>query len=230
MTRSHITVTSSEPDKRHPAPAPGRPQGLDAQHYARLGLYRVLSLAYLYPKDLDWEEYVEILPSVLEEDTRILVIDVSDEINILARHIRNMDTEQILVEHTALFINNPLKDPVSPYESVYLEGTVMGTSTLQLQELYEQYGLSVSEKHSYLLADHIALELDFMAILIEKSIEKHDTSMTEQRGFFSNHLGRWAWRFFQDVKKNTNIPYFLSLATTAERFLQYEERLLCRQD
>ncbi|WP_267927960.1 TorD/DmsD family molecular chaperone [Desulfolithobacter dissulfuricans] len=194
-------------------------------HQARYAVYKMLSLAYLYPGDIEWDEFVRELPGILAEAADILELDLTAEMETLSGLSEILDFEQICCEHTMLFINNPHDDPVSPYESVYLEDTIMGRCARVVQEFYEQHGLAVDRQHSYLLPDHIALELDFMAWLIEKGMESGSSSLGEQLRFFSDHPGLWARRFLADVRTVTTNSYFFSLATVADKFLQNEKQL-----
>lgn len=190
-------------------------------HESRFAVYKMLSLAYLYPGDIDWDTFIGELPGVLAEAADVLPLDITAEIAILSN---SQDLEQKCCEHTMLFINNPNTDPIVPYESMYLEDTIMGRCARAVREQYDQYGLAVDEHHSYLLPDHIALELDFMAFLIEKGIQSGLSSLNEQNMFFNAHPGQWMRRFLADVKAINANPYFTTLATVADKFIQYEKR------
>jgi len=207
--------------------APGQEHAAHTEKLAqaRYALYKMLSLAYLYPGDIDWPAFVRRLPGILAESADILALDLSDATAALTSLSAPLDYEQICTEHTMLFINNPNAEPVSPYESVYLEDTIMGRAARLVQAQYERHGLVVDEQHSYLLPDHIALEFDFMAWLIERGMESGSSSLNEQNRFFNDHPGRWAGQFLADVRAVATNPYFSSLATVAETFIQNEQLL-----
>jgi|GEM_PF-1739578 len=194
-------------------------------HQARHAIYKMLSLAYLYPGDIDWTTFIRELPRVLGEASEVLSLDVRDEIEVLADMASSLDFNELCCDHTALFINNPNTNPISPYESVYLEDTIMGQSARRVGEKYEQYGFTVDPQHSYLLPDHLALELDFMACLIEKAIESGSFSQDEQCRFFIDHPGKWMHQFLADVKRRKPNTYFSLLAGMANKFFQYEMRM-----
>ncbi|MEA3467086.1 MAG: molecular chaperone TorD family protein, partial [Thermodesulfobacteriota bacterium] len=204
---------------------PGQEQSIQTEqlHQARYIIYKLLSLAYLYPGDIDWNTFICESPGILGEAAGVLSLDITAETATLSRLSNSLDLEQICCEHTMLFINNPNSYSIAPYESVYLEDTIMGRCTRLVREQYEQCGLSVDQKHSYLLPDHIALELDFMAYLIEeKSMQSGSFSLNTQNRFFTDHLGQWMGRFLTDVRSVEVHSYFLSLATVADTFFHYE--------
>ncbi len=219
------TIADTQNSSDRDMGSPGQEQFPHSEelHQARYAMYKMLSLAYLYPGDIDWNTFLNELPEILEEAAGILPLDITTEIATLSILSHSLELKQICCEHTLLFINNPNKNPIAPYESVYLEDTIMGRCTQSVQELYEQYGLAVDQQHSYLLPDHIALELDFMACLIEKSLESGASSLEEQNSFFDNHTGRWAQQFLADIKDTKPDAYFTLLATVADKFFQYEK-------
>lgn len=192
---------------------------------ARYAIYKMLSLAYLYPGDIDWATFSHELPGTLAEAAEVLALDISAETADLAT-LSLPDFQQMCCEHTMLFINNPTTNPISPYESMYREETIMGRCARLVREHYERYGLAVDPRHSYLLPDHIALELDFMAWLIEKEMDGKPSSSVEQASFFSTHLEKWMPQFLADVKGAAAHLYFTALARVADEFFQYEKGLL----
>lgn len=205
---------------------PGRKQLMETEQLsqARFTLYKMLSLAYLYPGDIDWQSFCRELPCILADVAEVLPLACSEEIAALADMSLALDFEEICCEHTMLFINNPHTNSISPYESVYLEDTIMGRCTEEVLARYEYYGLEVDARHGYLLPDHIALEFDFMACLIEKSVESGIISLSEQQRFFKDHTAKWVQQFLTDVKGRKPHPYFLVLARVTEQFFLYEKQ------
>ncbi len=199
-------------------------------HQARYNIYKMLSLAFLYPGDIDWDTFIHESPGILELASDILLFDINAETAMLSSLSNSLDFEQICCEHTMLFINNPNTNPIFPYESIYQEDTIMGKCTRLIQEQYEQYGLAVDQRHSYLLPDHIALELDFMAYLIEKDIQSGSSSIHKQKKFFSDHPGQWMHQFLAELRSVATSSYFSSLATVAEIFIGYEKKIFSSLD
>lgn len=223
----NLTANLEDDSGRVVRPLPGQEQTVNAaqQLGARYAIYKMLSLAYLYPGDIDWATFSHELPGTLAEAAEALALDISTETADLAT-LFLLDFQQMCCEHTLLFINNPISNPISPYESMYREDTIMGRCARLVQEYYERYGLTVDPRHSYLLPDHIALELDFMACLIEKEMAGKSSSSVEQAHFFSAHLEKWMPQFLADVKGTVAHLYFTALARVADKFFQHEKGLL----
>ncbi len=92
--------------------------------------------------------------------------------------------------YVSLFINALPEVPCPPYGSVYLEGTVMGESTVAIAQIYEKYGLQSQE-----MADHIAVELEFLGYLADPLTQ----SDPEDFRALEDHLLDWAPNFFERV-------------------------------
>lgn len=223
MNFSANTISSS--DREIFTTGQGQSIETEQRHQARYNIYKMLSLAYLYPGDHDWNTFIRESPKILGEAAGVLTLDIETETATLSKLSNSLDFEQICFEHTILFINDPNSYSIAPYESVYLEDTIMGRCSRLIREQYEQYGLAVDQQHSYLLPDHIALELDFMAYLIEKSMQSGSFPLNTQNRFFTNHLGQWMGRFLADVRSVEARSYFHSLATVADTFFHYEKEL-----
>jgi TorA maturation chaperone TorD len=98
--------------------------------------------------------------------------------------------------YVSLFINHLPEVPCIPYGSWYLEGILMGPSTVQLSNLYREYGFHTQEP-----ADHIAVELEFLAILstlIHQTPKARDTIQPDL-DFVMGHLNAWTPDFLARV-------------------------------
>ena len=111
-------------------------------------------------------------------------------------------------EYVRLFINALPEVPCPPYGSVYLEGVLMGQSTVKLRNLYLSHGFQTDE-----MADHIAVELEFLAFLTTLStngfLHKDYDSLLE-------HLRLWTPEFFQRVKKNDKSGFYTDVCRYAK--------------
>ncbi len=192
---------------------------------ARYALYKVLGLAYLYPGDIDWTRFCSTFPEILSEAAEVLSLDLENEIAALKNILHFLDFELICCEHTMLFINNPNTKTVSPYESIYLEGTIMGNCSRKVEAQYTHYGLKIDSGHAYLLPDHIGLELDFMACLIEKDMLFEDSFFAAENRFFTNHLAKWLPHFLEEVMGRNPHTLYLLLARVTEKLFSFESDL-----
>lgn len=147
------------------------------------GLYAV-SLLFSYP-DGQWA--LTPLPEGIEE-----------EIGLLLDEMRGLDPVLRENEYVRLFINAMPEVPCAPYGSVYLEGSVMGASTLKVADIYRKYGMIPEE-----VADHIAVESEFLAWL--HGVAADDTTAIPDFTFLLGHLRQWTDAFFQNVEQHDQL-------------------------
>jgi TorA maturation chaperone TorD len=104
-------------------------------------------------------------------------------------------------EYVRLFINSLPSLPCPPYGSYYLEGSIMGRSTMELGRRYGAYGMRCKE-----MADHLAVECEFLALLC--SIAAHSPETAADYAFVAEHLNSWAEGFFILVEQHDRLgPY-----------------------
>ena len=110
-------------------------------------------------------------------------------------------------EYVRLFINALPEVPCPPYGSFYLEGALMGESTVRVRNLYLSYGFQTDE-----MADHIAVELEFLALLATLS-ESGDA--LGDYDFLLDHLRSWTPEFFDRVEENDEIGFYKDVSRYA---------------
>ena len=118
-------------------------------------------------------------------------------------------------EYVRLFINALPEAPCPPYGSLYLEGSLMGASTLRLRNLYATHGFITDE-----MADHIAVELEFLALL---STLSQNSRAEEDFEFILDHLGKWTPKFFSRVETNDTTGFYRDLSKFACKILKAKE-------
>lgn len=136
--------------------------------------------------------------------------------------------EELAVEYTRLF-RGPVKAEVYPYESMYVEGDVMGRSTLDVVKVYREAGVSVSGEFKD-LPDHISAELEFMHYLCQRELDALQSGAREEAGrfrkmsqaFLRNHLSRWVPQFTDLVTQHASTPYYLTVAEMTREFIGRE--------
>ncbi len=114
-------------------------------------------------------------------------------------------------EYVRLFINALPEVPCPPYGSVYLEGALMGESTVRLKKLYAKYGWQTDE-----MADHIAVELEFLALLTALG---EDGAVQEDLNFLWDHLHLWAPTFLARVEENDRSGFYRAVSRYAKEIL-----------
>ncbi len=135
----------------------------------------------------------------------------------LARHRDENETaESIAADHLRLFIG-PGHAVASPYESVHrsLEGLLFDEQTLQVREWYKRFGLSAPREGKE-PDDHIALELEFVALLLGAAEAKNDddASLFAQAvaQFTTAHLRTWAPAWFGIVLTQADTAFYRGVA------------------
>lgn len=131
-------------------------------------------------------------------------------------------------EYVRLF-RGPVKALVYPYESMHVDGEMMGPSTMAVERCYRDVGLGVSEDFRD-LPDHISAELEFVHYLYAleaASVERGDAAdarrLREVRSsFLSEHLASWVPRFADAIGKQTTSPFYRNLAKVTSEFLSFQ--------
>lgn len=116
----------------------------------------------------------------------------------LLAEMSKIDHLRLETEYVRLFINAMPEVPCPPYGSVYLEGSVMGESTLWVIEMYRKYGMATDE-----LADHVAVECEFLAWL--SGLAGEDQAARQDFSMILGHLRQWAEQFFDRVVEHDRL-------------------------
>ena len=118
-----------------------------------------------------------------------------------------------------------------PFESVYTsaEGLLMQEARDGALAWYHRFGLGKSENwHD--CEDHVALELEFMAYLIDAQLAASAAADTErvaelleaQRAFASEHLANWLPEFDRDVDRHAVTDFYRGLARFASLYVKQD--------
>ena len=138
----------------------------------------------------------------------------------MEENISRYTDEELAVEYARLFVG-PFGLKAPPYGSIYLdnEHTVMGPSTMNTIQLYEQEGLARDDGFSE-LPDHIAVELEFMYFLIfretealqKEESEKAQEYRKKQDDFRTLFLDKWIPSFCGNILAETDNDFYMALA------------------
>ncbi len=194
---------------------------------ARENLSRLLAACYYEPGPEFAEE--KVFDSMLAAAARI-----RPELTADARRLREdyaaEGHDALLLDYTRLFLG-PDHIIAKPYGSVWLEGdnTIMGESTMAVLELYKEGGFDMSEEFRE-VPDHIAVELEFLYLLIYRENEAHRNGELEalqakadlRKRFLDEHLGRWVGPFTAVVGAGAQSGFYRQLAEFTGRFVNME--------
>jgi TorA maturation chaperone TorD len=193
----------------------------------REALCRFLAACYYEPGPAFAEE--KLFASMLDAATRVRP-DLAAQARRLGEHFSTEEPESLLLDYTRLFLG-PAHTVAKPYGSVWLDGetTLMGDSTMAVQELYHEGGFEIDEAFAE-LPDHIAAELEFLYLLIHRENEGHRNGSAEalkavalKRRFLDEHLGRWIGPFTAAVKAGARSSFYRELAGLTDRFVEHEK-------
>lgn len=138
---------------------------------------------------------------------------LAPEAEALLNTMKEMDPIRLENEYIRLFVNALPEVPCAPYGSVYLEGTLMGTSTMKVAEIYRQYGITPKE-----LADHIAVESEFLAWLHERAMT--DAGARKDFASLLGHFRQWTALFFEQVVGHDQLGCYRRSAEIAHDCLE----------
>lgn len=135
-------------------------------------------------------------------------------------------------EYERLFVGHGARMPICEgLFRVRKEGTVALSSVSNLRALYTGNGV-VFNKLDGERDDHLAMELEFMAVLSEGTLSKLGLPKTclelveSQIQFVQYHLMTWIPDFSQELAANTTSTLYLGLAELLEEFISRDLREL----
>ncbi len=150
----------------------------------------------------------------------------------MGEHLLLYSTEDLSVEYAQLFVG-PFELKAPPYGSVYLDGggRTMGDSTIEVQKIYKESGLSLADDFNE-LPDHMAVELEFMHFLSfqeHRLIECGETEnalqyLKKEYAFLANFLGSWVSPFCNRIRQNTDNKFYQLLSTIVDAFIACDLR------
>lgn len=201
---------------------------------ARSAIYRILSLGFSYPEREILDFLGEGLAGKLKEALQLLPETYRES---LAPGVKDLEsaqafTDELEGEYERLFRTELLS---TPYETEYdpMRSVRKGQELADILGFYRAFGLAPSERRKE-LPDHIAVELEFMSLLLQKEAyaglngwsEKVEVSIDAQRKFLRDHLGAWVFTFCDRVEENSRLDLYLSLAGLLRKFMELELREL----
>ncbi|MCX7148916.1 MAG: molecular chaperone TorD family protein [Rhodocyclales bacterium] len=200
---------------------------------AREDLSRFLAACYYEPSTDFSEEH--LFESMLAAASAIDP-DLAERARKLGAAFAAQDMQTLLVDHTALFIG-PSQPRAMPYASFWLTDDQSGRheATMAVLDLYAQGGFDVSEE-LHELPDHIAVELEFLYLLIfaQNQVPIGGTMFdlvaanALHRRFVVEHLEAWIDAFAAAVKSGAETAFYRELAEFTERFVRMEADLARR--
>lgn len=139
------------------------------------------------------------------------------------------DPQVLLVEYQRLFAGpGPLADP---HESSWRAGDAVDgeQAAMALEGLYQAGGFTLEEDEPA-RADHLAIELEFLWLLIGKEDEARRAGLADilaswqslSSVFLRQHLGAWIGSFAEAVQAHDGTAFYRELALLTSRFVAME--------
>ncbi|MEG2023994.1 MAG: molecular chaperone TorD family protein [Gordonibacter sp.] len=125
--------------------------------------------------------------------------------------------------------------PIAPYESVFssAEGLLMQEARDEVVAVYHSEGFAVEDAFN-LPEDHLSLELEFMALMAERtalsleaeSPDEAERCLSVQRAFLEDHLGCWVPAFCDAVSEQARTTFFRGLARMTNEQVEADRTLI----
>jgi anaerobic sulfite reductase subunit A len=145
---------------------------------------------------------------------------------------------ELAVEYAGLFLGVWGK-PAHPSESYYLTDRqlIMQGPRDDVLKLYRAMGVDKAGVFKE-PEDHIALELQFMAHLCDKTNAALQDSKFEdarkyldvQRNFLDEHLGRWIPKLASDILKSSRHEFYRAIATITKAYVDVDKEQVANLD
>ena len=190
----------------------------------RAEFYLCLSRAFRPPRtDADARAVLGLLAGDLRILNAALRYPIGAELDDLERATAGTkDAETFRVAYAKLFLSPPAPAPLNA--GVYLDGGIMGRSTLMMEEWYCRHGLARADGFGD-LPDHISTLLEFLAFLWTKAT-LGEGSADEAVSWSVNCLRSWLPNLAAKVAEVTvaeNLPAFhLNLVRIAEKAIGHD--------
>jgi TorA maturation chaperone TorD len=197
----------------------------------RAGLYRLLGAAFAYPGPERCAEVGRLASAIAESvpgDARL-----AGALAALVAAARDAVPSAVAAEYVFLFDREVR---CSPHEGSYGDRPQLAGKSALLADVsgfYTAFGLEPSAGEPD-VEDHVAAELEFMSALAVKEAwalaqgeaEGFAVTRRAQAAFLTDHLGRWAGVFAEELATATPLPYYTTAAALLCAWIDAEcERL-----
>lgn len=119
--------------------------------------------------------------------------------------------QELKLEYSRLFLGPPA-GIIHPFESIYGgEDQLMTQQALDVAAFYREHGIEFDPDGFREPPDHIAVELEFLAMACAGEIQTSDSAGVEW-AFIRRHLGQWASALAHDVQSVTQDPLYRGAA------------------
>lgn len=195
-------------------------------------------LARLYREEVD----AELLEQLMATDYPVSSGNASMDAGYyaLAKYLSNAWVDpltKLSIDYTKTFLGSGIDtySAAYPFESVYTseKRLLMQDARDEVLAIYRSCGLDKSESWN-VGEDHLAVELEFMAVLATRTAralradeqEQAFSLLNTQRNFMNDHVACWVPVFANDVRRFSDTLFYQGLADLTQGFLEEDAALL----
>jgi TorA maturation chaperone TorD len=190
----------------------------------RAGVYRLIGGAFAYPTK---ERLAELARAAATIAATTPAGPVRDAVATFAAAAFEADADAVGTEYVFLF-DRQLR--CAPYEGAWGDAPQMAGKSAALADVagfYRAFGLEPSGAQAD-TEDHLVPELEFMSAVAlkeawavsEGALERAEITHGAQRAFVTDHLGRWAPAFAEELAGATPLAYYRAAATLLAEWMR----------
>lgn len=207
---------------------------LDALGRLRQGTYRLMGAAFLYPDERRLPRLVSLARALRRHRARAVAFTFYPQWSRCVDALASAGSapERLRRTFVRTFLINPVTAPCLAQECAYVEGRD-GTGGLlaALEREYAAAGLVMADTGEP--ADHVAVELEFMAFLCGSEAAAWDADaravrrlLARERGFLDLHLARWLPAFVERLAAMPDAGIYGSVGEAVNAFVQHDRGLI----
>lgn len=177
----------------------------------RSGVYRLLGL--LWRQEVSKALLAELGSNEMREAFESVGGSVPDS--------NESAVSELAIDYCQLFVGP--KQHLPPYQSVWQSGQLCGDATASMMQFMELCHYDASHLADGQFVDHLGVQLDVMAHLIEQATEcpaeQKESVLELVATYAANHL-RWAKTLLEQATAKANTGFYRSLAEMTQSFLE----------
>jgi putative dimethyl sulfoxide reductase chaperone len=200
--------------------------------------YRLLSQSLLYPEEGRIGDVIQAAGDLWKERRELSRFTYFSQLVAVLGAFRDIERpaiSELQASYVSMFATNTAGIPCPPYESAYLTppGKASGWMLAQIERDYAALGFRFPSGAAE-LPDHIAIELEFMALLCgqeadaweAQALSRARRALEEQRTFLDKHPRRWLPEFARQVKAFGRSELYARVTATAEAITCHDVRFV----
>lgn len=159
--------------------------------------------------------------------------DVSGKARAVCIALRESRADDVLADHTRLFVNGRGGVAAPPYASWYLDRQLLGPSSRWVEQAYARQGLERAPDAGE-PADYLGAELEFLFFLARHELAARSTAdhdalravLDSERQFVLGHMARWVPAFISRIRSAEPGPVFAAATDLLSAVVEQEVKRL----